>query len=168
MKLHHLQENGWTGYHQVELDKPNSESQTLHVLLICWNQTSNNYDDDGGDDNTIVKEGLLGGKPMGGERGKGKGDRGWIWFKYVTYMQENSIMKPTKNLQRGSEEGKENNIIDGVKLIKVHYIICLCASLTMKLLLQLMHDNKIFKNFNFHTLCIKLTRLIDYKKQNTH
>jgi hypothetical protein len=58
-------------------------------------------------------------------------------------------MKPTKILQRGGEEGKENNIIDGVKLIKVHYIICLCASLTMKLLLQLMHDNKIFKNSIF-------------------
>jgi hypothetical protein len=59
-----------TGYHHIELDKPSSERQTLHVLLICRNQTSNNYDDDGGDDdNTIVKEGLFGGKTMGGERG---------------------------------------------------------------------------------------------------
>jgi hypothetical protein len=64
-------------------------------------------------------------------------------------MQENSIMKPTKILQRGREEGKENNIIDGIKLIKVHCITCLYASLTMKLLLQLMHNNKIFKNSIF-------------------
>jgi hypothetical protein len=103
MKLCHLQENGWN-WRSSCWERYLSDRQ-IYVFSHVWNLHLKIWHNC--KKIIIAKGGLFGGNQW--QRGDEGVKRGCVWSRYIIHMYENSIMKPTKNCQKGREDLRKSN-----------------------------------------------------------